>query len=277
MDSEGSSSLLRLGHINKIVSVNNWLFSTNLYPTLSHEQIKKIRNFLEKHFPQHAILFRSVNSFEKNPCLEGLKNNHFDLIASRQVYHTNTKKEEIWSTRIFKSDLKHLQETQYEVLHSDQLPEAEIPKLLSLYNALNVEKYSKMNLQMKPSFLKLALDNKLFRFTALKINGEIDGIVGRYSLYGVMTSPFFGYDIAKPQQNGLYRLLSTLLVLDAKERGGIFSIKAVELHSTNQCVAQNLIWNTLPFIKHLPLKRQLPWKTMKLLINQFGVSFMKKY
>ncbi len=274
---KGSSKLLRLAHINKVVSVNNWLFSTNLYPTLSHDQIKRIKNFLEERFPNHAILFRSVNTFEKKLCLEGLKNNNFDLIASRQVYHTNPKNEEIWSTRIFKSDLKLLRETQYEVVDADQVPQEEIPKMISLYNALNVEKYSKMNLQIKPSFVKLAMEKKLFRFSALKINGEIDGIIGRYSLYGVMTSPFFGYDIAKPQQSGLYRLFSTLLALDAKERGDIFHQSGgASFYKSVRRAEPNMEYFAV-YTKHLSLKRRIPWKALKMIINQFGVGFMKKY
>lgn len=274
---KGSSKLLRMGKINKVVSVNNWLFSTNLYPKLTHEQITRIKEFLAKRFPEHAILFRSVSTYEKKPCFDGLRKNHFDLIASRQVYHTNTQNEEIWSTRIFKSDLKLLRETRYEVIDSDQVPHEEIPKMLSLYNALNVEKYSKMNLQLKPSFLKLALENKLFRFSALKIDGQIEGIVGSYSLWGVMTSPFFGYDIAKPQQNGLYRLLSTLLVLDAKNRGHIFHQSGgASFYKSVRRAEPNMEYFAV-YTKHLPFKRRFPWKALKMIINQFGVSFMKKY
>lgn len=274
---KGCSRLLRMGKINKVVSVNNWLFSTNLYPTLTHDQINRIRDFLTARFPQHAILFRSVNTYEKKPCFDGLRNNRFDLIASRQVYHTDTKNDEVWTTRIFKSDLKLLRETRYEIIESDEVVHAEIPKMLSLYNALNVEKYSKMNLQIKPDFLKLALESKLFRFSALKVDGQIDGIIGRYSLYGVMTAPFFGYDTAKPQQNGLYRLLSTLLMLDAKNRGDIFHQSGgASFYKSVRRAEPNMEYFAV-YTNHLPFSRQFPWKAVKLIVNQFGIRFMKKY
>lgn len=270
-------ALLKGGKINKVVSVNNWLFSTNLLPDLSQHQIQRITGFLKERFPDHAIAFRSVHTFENKQFHHHLRNMRFDLIASRQVYFTNPRNEEVFSTRIFKSDLKLLKETDYETVKPHDISINDASKLLSLYNAIYVNKYAAVNPQVNANFVKMAIENNIMTFHALKKEGSIDGVVGYYKLHGTMTSPFFGYDNQKPQNAGLYRILSTILSLEAKQHDVIFHQGAgASFYKTVRRAEPNMEYIAV-YNKHLPIHRRFVWLTLKAIMNGVGVKFMKKY
>jgi hypothetical protein len=274
---KGFGKFLRAGKIDKVVSVNNWLFSTNLYPNLSETQILQIRNFIEKKFPTHAIAFRSINTIDKNSALQALKNNRFNLIASRQIFITNSSEKEIFESRLFKSDIRFLNKTEYEIADLSIEEKGEIPKMLSLYRALYIDKYTNISPQLNEKFLKLLVDNQIFKFKTLKKNNQIDGIVGYYSAYGVMMSPFFGYDTKVPQQVGLYRLLSTILSLQAKLTGELFHQSSGASFYKSVRKAKSDIEYIAVYEKHLKLHRRFYWKALKFIMNYFGIYWMKKY
>jgi|GEM_PF-293715 len=268
---------LKAGNIDKVVSVNNWLFSTNLYPKLGNSEILCIREFIKKKYPDHAIVFRSINGIDKNLTSKTLKNNHFDMVASRQVFITNTKETQIFETRLFKSDIRFLNKSEYEIGDSPLNSDDEISKILSLYNALYVDKYSNISPQLNEKFVKLLVDQKLFKFKTLKKNDQIDGILGYYSAYGVLTSPFFGYDMNQPSSSGLYRTLSTLLTLEAKNSGELFhQSSGASFYKTLRRATPDIEYSAV-YTRHLSLNRRFYWKTLKIIMNDFGVYWMKKY
>src|SRR5215207_10589243 len=53
--------LLLWSKFEQVVFVNNWLLSTNLYPSMPHTLMHTLRDLLVRSFPQRAIIFRSVN------------------------------------------------------------------------------------------------------------------------------------------------------------------------------------------------------------------------
>ena len=53
---------LRRTNINKVIVVNNWMLSTNLYHSINEQQIEQITKVLVEKFPEHTILFRSLNN-----------------------------------------------------------------------------------------------------------------------------------------------------------------------------------------------------------------------
>ena len=62
--------LLLWSKFEQVVFVNNWLLSTNLYPSMPHALMQALRDLLVRSFPQHAIIFRSVND-QLNSALMG--------------------------------------------------------------------------------------------------------------------------------------------------------------------------------------------------------------
>ena len=54
-------ALSRGCHINKVVYVNNWLLSTNLYPEIERDSLAAIKSNLQDKYPDRVIVFRSLN------------------------------------------------------------------------------------------------------------------------------------------------------------------------------------------------------------------------
>jgi hypothetical protein len=275
---KGFGKILKAGNINRVVYVNNWLFSTDIYPDeLTVEEIKLISKVLQEAFPSHAIVFRSMNSCTNAPSLEALKGNAFDMIVSRQVFLTDTKNVDVFKTRIFKSDLKLMRESNYEILDETQLTEEEYDRVPALYRKLYIEKHSSLNPQLTRRYLQLFLDEGLMHFKVLKREGKIDGVVGYYCRNGLMTSPFFGYDDTLSNSTQLYRLLSTVLTLEAKEKQFVLHQSSGASFYKKVRRAESYMEYLAVYTNHLSYGRKLPWMLLKHTMNSVAIPFMQKY
>lgn len=270
--------IARIGKFDSVVYVNNWLFSTDLYPDkITKEQISSIVNLLKDRFPNRAILFRSLNPITCESLEAILKINNFHLIASRYVYITNTQDDYIFQTRIFKSDLKLRKETNYEILNETHLTGSDSAQLLKLYNTLYIKQHSPLQPQLNLKYMQLLIDQKILKFKVIKQNGIIHGVAGYYETNGVMMCPFFGYDKTDPQHNIIYRLLNTELLLEARKRKLIFHQSAgASVYKTIRR-AQGCLESMAVYTEHLPLKQSLYWNLLRGLVNQIAPKYMKKY
>ncbi len=77
---------LRRTNINKVIVVNNWMLSTNLYHSINEQQIKQITKVLVEKFPEHTILFRSLNNKLYPATTEALSTVGYNKIMSRSIY-----------------------------------------------------------------------------------------------------------------------------------------------------------------------------------------------
>jgi hypothetical protein len=270
--------ILKCCRINRVVHVNNWLLSTNLYPELSPEQIKCITGFLRDIFPRHAIVFRSINIFDKKICAALLKSD-YRMVTARQVYIFPQGALETLKSRpksILKKDFHLLEASGYQWFDADSITENDLPRIIKLYNQLYLDKYSILNPQFNLEFLKLAWSEGVLKLFVLKKEDRIDGVIGFFSRNGTMTTPLFGYDLTLPQKNGIYRMLSAKLILEAERRGLVLnqSSGAAEFKRCRGGVPY-LEYNAV-YIKHLPFRSKLGWKLVEFLANQVGGSLVKK-
>lgn len=268
---------LRWGKIDKVVAVNNWLLPTNLYPELNQDHIKAIKDYLLTLYPDHAIVFYSINP-DTHPSLhQWLKKEDFDFIAKRRVFLLDTTKESVFAARMFKSDLKLYEKNTYTWLDHAEIKSEEAHRILELYYALYHEKYSHLNPMINHRYILLALQEKLLSFHALKKEDTIFAVMGHYSRQGIMTSPFFGYDQRLPQEEGLYRLLSTRLSLKAKETKVMLNQSAGAASYKKLRRAKPSTEYLAVFRRHLPLKRRIVWKVLQKLINGLGIPILYRF
>lgn len=268
--------LMKKGKINQVITVNNWLFTTNLSPKMTPEALKKINEYLKASFPTHAILFRSIT---KQTCAEGyhaLKSNGYHLIASRYMYLLDGTNDSVFQTRIFKSDLKFFRESAFKIVPPDEIEEADISRLQELYNALYIQKYSTLNPQFNTHFFKHLINNQLLQIHAVKEDDSYIGLVGYFCRNKQMISPLFGYD-PNDEKKGVYRYLSTILILEAQKHQAIFNQSAGGSFYKKIRRATGEMEYTAVYTKHLPVYRKLPWMILKMAINTLGKRYMKKY
>lgn len=274
----GFGKFAKLGKINSVIYVNNWLFSTDLYPQeLDGDKVKRIVDYLKVQFPEHAISFRSLNPLTTPKLKHEMEKLGLKQIATRQVYITDATKESIFQTRILKSDLKLMRETSYQVVDTEQMSLSDRYTLIALYRSLYLDQHSSLNPQFNENYIHHAIDQGLLHIRALKGKDSIDGVVGFFERSGVMMCPILGYDKNHPQNGVIYRLLSTTLLLEAKQRQLIFNQSAGASFYKKTRRAEGCIETMGIYIDHLPFKRRLPWNILRKLINTVGIPAMKKY
>lgn len=270
--------ILRSCNVNKIIYVNNWLFPTDLYSKeLKDEHIPSITHFLKRRYPDYAIAFRSINEVTGGSLKSALKKQSYKFIASRQIFLTDPKKEEIFKTRIFKSDLKLLRESSYEIVDMNRLNPEDLPQILLLYKKLYIDKYSGLNPVLNDNYINLLFKEGLLQFKVIKKDGHIEGVFGYFCRGGVMTAPFFGYEKESPEHKNLYRILSTLITLEAKQKGLLLHQSGGASFYKKLRRAESHMEYLAVHCRHLPFKRRIPWNILKWIMNHFAAPFMKKY
>ena len=138
---------------DKVVMVNNWLLSTNLYPPLSNETVQTISQFLVERHPDHAIIYRSVNPVLNESVLETLEQVGFKKVLSRQVYLMDVCSGEQPRKRAIKIDRKLQRASgQFAWETLTRCDSSEIARIKQLYDSLYLEKYSHFNPQFTEAF-----------------------------------------------------------------------------------------------------------------------------
>lgn len=263
------------GGFDKAVMVNNWLLSTNLWQKMSREQIQAMVDFLKTQFPDHAILFRSVDEHSNPELYRGLLSADCEMLFSRKVYFQDANLAR--KTRDFKRDMQLYQETDYELMTDNYLQPYDFARIAELYGMLYLEKYSKQNPQFTARYLCEMWGRGLMRFRAFRKNGRLDAVLAYYVRDGMMTQPIFGYDTSLPQETGLYRLLSTQVVIEGQQTGNCIHNSAgvgefKRLRGAIPVTEYNAV-----YIEHLPYKRRLLWQTMTQLMNNIALPVIDKY
>jgi hypothetical protein len=270
----------KASRINRVVCVNNWLLSTNLYPQLTAEQIQTIITFLKKRFPRHAIIFRSLNMRCYGTILKTCQQEKCKLIPSRQVYLVRPGEPQTlpqkarWQLRRDKALFaKH----GYTIIEANEMGDIDISRIVELYNMLYLDKYSRCNPMLNYNFIKLALNSGILSMLGLKKDGRIDAVLGYFCRDGVMTTPLFGYDTNIPQSVGLYRMLTVALFQEAAKMGQLLNCSsgAANFKRVRGCVGE--IEYSAVYDQHLPWYCRVVWSLLSSLLQGIGVPLLKKY
>lgn len=267
--------LLRLGKIDHVVHVNNWLLSTNLYPLPPHgtffgaAQIQTITQFLAQQFSDCALIWRSIspNALETPdwPIAPQDFGSDFAQIPSRSVLLLDARGGIQHTKRDFKHDSKLLRRGGY---HLRTATHADLPRAKVLYDLLYLQKYSLQNPQFTLAFFELALLRRTLELFVLERDGNIDGVMGFYTKGKFLTCPIFGYDITLPQDLGLYRMLSVHLALEAEKRGLMVHVSSgvAGFKRTRGAVAALEV--SAVYTRHLPPHRRGVWWALERVIKR---------
>jgi predicted ATP-grasp superfamily ATP-dependent carboligase len=268
--------VLRWSQIEKAVYVNNWLLSTNLYPSSAPAVLRQIHDLLIDAFPDHAIVFRSVNHALNGELANQLLALGYRAVFSRQVYLLDPRKGEYRRKKSFCKDRSLARHSPYSWVESSGMTESDCPRLKRLYDDLYLDKYSRYNPQFSEAFFRAALKQNWLELWALHKDNRIDGVLGFMECQGVMTTPLIGYDRSLPEECGLYRLISLKLVEEAARRGLI-------LHQSSGASKFKMHRGSEPFIefsyvfdRHLPYRRRLPWQLLEKLSKHAIVPLMRR-
>ncbi|PFR10704.1 hypothetical protein COK52_20120 [Bacillus thuringiensis] len=271
---------LRRTNINKVIVVNNWMLSTNLYHSINEQQIEQITKLLVEKFPEHTILFRSLNNKLYPATTEALSTVGYNKIMSRSIYLFDPKQYKKMNRKKRKdllNDKSLLEKSNYEIITNEELTREDILQISQLYNQLYIEKYSAHNPMFTPAYLWNALQHRLFEIKAIKKGNTIDGVIAYFIRDGVMTTPILGYHTNSDQQQGLYRILSLLITMDSIEKDLICHCSAGAGEFKRNRGATQQIEYSYVYNAHLPPSQQKVWKVLMWILNTYIEPMAKKH
>ncbi len=285
----GVSPALRFGKVNRAVVVNNWLLSTNLYPTMDLDWLDKLLSELRETFPQHAILFRSLNEVTNSVLLEHLRRSGFLLAPSRQVYLFDGHEPNFIDRHNNRIDSKLLQQSSYQVVSYDAGASAQhdfdqhrldqhYSHIQQLYDWLYLDRYSRNNPQFTAQLMKLWRETGMLKFFGLQnASGSLDGIVGLFACEGAVTVPVVGYDTSKPKSLGLYRRLMAIALRESVQQKWMLNLSSGAASFKRLRGGRAQIEYTAVACDHLPIKQRIMWRSLAGLLQKVAAPLLERY
>lgn len=277
----GIGLLLTWARVDKIVFVNNWLLSTNLYPTgWKGTHLGAVTHTLTRNFPAHAHGFRSLNQFSNGELLKQFVEKKYLQVPSRQVYLFDGRqgpKSSFLKHHNCQVDAKLLEDGAYLIADGRQLTTQDFNRIEALYNQLYLDKYSYLNPQFSAQWMQQGQQEGWLDFRVLKnAEGVIEGAVGWFANEEILTAPIVGYNTALPQKCGLYRLLTQLCLQQAAKDRKILNFSSGAAHFKRLRGGQPYIEYSMVHIAHLPFHQRAVWRLLSFLLNNIGVPLMRK-
>lgn len=265
--------------INKNIHINNWMLSTNLYPNkMSGRDLATDTQTWSNDFPDHALIFRSLNDFNNRTLIDNLKKTGYLLMPSRQVYLYDKTLSDIQKRHNVNVDAKLLTRNDYSYVPASDILASDIARIVELYNYLYIAKYSQFNPMFSEKFIEHLLQNPHFELYGFRNKqGELDAVGGRFSIDNVTSLPIVGYDTNLPAKLGLYRRVLIATNLHALESNLTFNASSGASHFKILRGATPFIEYSAIYIAHLPKARQSVWRLINALLTRIGVPIIQKY
>jgi hypothetical protein len=212
--------LLRTIRLNRAVQLDNWLLSTNLHGRWNGEGLPAMRALLTEHFPDHFVILRSLDPWSCPELLGAARRDGWALLPARQVWVTDDLERDWRPRNHAASDRRKLRQSQLVVEDPDEVSPRDAARIAELYRQLYLGRYSAMNPAYTPRFIALSAQLGLLRFrVARDSTGLIMAFTAMRIAGDILTTPLIGYDLTRPQSEGLYRIASYLAAQWAHERG----------------------------------------------------------
>lgn len=272
----GIGWLLRRARFNRVVQINNWLLSTNLYPALSGEQLTAVMEFLRREYPGYTLICRSLSHETSEELIGSLVNYGCKLVPSRQIYLLHPNSSGSKARWLLKRDMGLMAKHGYTEAGPEEITPEDIPRIVELYKLLYIDKYSAHNPQFTEAFIALALEQKTLQVYGLRKEGRLDAVLGFYEREGAMTAPLFGYDTDLPQSVGLYRMLSAVLIGLAGSKGLLLhESSGVGQFKRNRGAAGATEYSAV-YDRGTSLLNRCGWSFLELLLRRIGMPLIQK-
>lgn len=260
--------LCRFGELDQTVLVNNWYLSTNLYPPLEDDQIERLHKRLLAEYPNRTLIWRSVDDLGGQNLMHALLKLGYRPVFSRRIWYQDPASPDAQRQRNYRRDMRHLQRTKYLLVsHGSFDPNT----VIRLYNQLYIEKYSRFNPQFTADFIRLAQEESLLTFYGFEKEGVLEGVSGYLLSDRFITCPILGYDLNRPQQAGLYRLLTSQSSVEALRLGKmVHRSSGVGQFKRSRGAVGALEYNMV-YDRHLPAYRRRPWQLLQTISDNLAI------
>jgi hypothetical protein len=274
----GLGAYLRAARVDHAVAVNNWLLSTNIYPTFDARWAKGWIDEAVQRWPHHAIWFRSLNPRYVSEWVESLNAAGCILIPSRQVYLYDGISLDGPMPANLSRDLQLLRSTPLTASDGASWSQNDFARAADLYAQLYLQKYSRLNPAYSAGFLQSWQRSGLLDLTGYRDDaGVLQAVVGLFVIDETITTPIVGYALDQRDRWGLYRLLMAT-VYDTAARSGRrinLSAGAAEFKRLRGGVAS--MEYSAVFVRHLPKARRAAIQVLAGLAKGIGEPLMKRF
>lgn len=214
------SGLLRAMRLNRAVHLDNWLLSTNLHGSWDGAGLAGMRALLSERFPDHFLIIRSLDPWTCPALLDAVRQDGWTLLPARQVWVTDDLATQWLPRGQTRADAKALRRSGLDTGEARDLSARDCARIADLYHQLYVGRYSAINPIFTPEFVRLSSAIGLLTYlVARDAQGEIMAFSALRSAGGVGTVPLMGYDLTRPQSEGLYRIASYMAAEAAMHAG----------------------------------------------------------
>jgi hypothetical protein len=219
--------LIRAAQLDRQVQVNNWLLATNPIPEVTREALDATTREIVQANPGHVVIWRSLNDYSDRDAMRIFREAGYRMFPARQIYMFDCRDSEPRLHRDERRDMALLENGGFEVVASPAFRGDDYVRAQVLYQHLYLDKYTWLNPQYTPAFMKSMHARGILEFQGLRApDGQLAGVIAFFDAGRTMTAPIVGYDSTLPQQKGLYRMLMALATQRARKRKMLFNMSA---------------------------------------------------
>lgn len=269
--------LMRASGLDHQLQPNNWLVSTNILPDLSQADIAGATAQVVQKWPDHAIVWRSVNDVGTRTMKDRFEAAGYRALASRRIYLFDCRGAMPAMGRDETRDRKLLAQGDLAVVQGPWSP-ADYERMAWLYQRLYRDKYSLLNPSYTSQFLEAAHADGWLDLHALRnADDRIEGVIGFYDFADTMTAPVVGYDTDLPAGLGLYRRLMAASLARARDRRLLYNMSAGAASFKRNRGATPALEYMMVYCRHLPWPRRLAIAAVRTIVNSIGIPLLRRF
>ncbi len=268
--------LLGASGLDRQVQPNNWLVSTNILPDLRAAEIMAATAMLTEQWPDHAVVWRSVNAVNHVQLKARFEAAGYKALASRQIYLFDARQSAPPIGRDETRDRKLL--VQGDFIPTRRFSGSDFERMAWLYQALYLDKYTPLNPRYTPEFLERAQAEGLLDLVGLRgPSGSLDGVIGLFRQGDTLTAPVVGYDTGLPAEIGLYRRLMALALTQAREQRLLYNMSGGAAGFKRNRGAVPALEYMMVYTRHLPAPRRAATRLIQMILDGIGVPLLKRF
>ncbi len=270
--------LLRASGFDRQVQPNNWLVSTNIVPDLSTGDIAEMTRDLIRQWPDHAILWRSLNDYRHGEMLARFKACGYKPLPSRQIYMFDARHRAPAGHRDEGRDRRLLAQSDYRLAGPEHIVAADFERMAWLYQKLYLDKYTWLNPIYTPLFMRLMHEAGVLAFYGLRNgDGVLDAVIGFFEQGDTLTAPIVGYDTGLPPATGLYRRLMAMALMRARDRRLLYNMSAGAAAFKRHRGGVAALEYSVVYNRHLGLGTRLAGGCVQTLLATVGVAVLRGF